>query len=85
MRRGVRCYHEHAVCNATGPGGYGIAAQLVTFLGLGPLAAAVAGGLLKVISVTELLVGAGLSLTTLALLCLTRPSLRAIRVQSAAT
>lgn len=56
-----------------------------TFLGLAPLAAAVAGGLLKVISVTELFVGAGLSLTTLALLCLTRPSLRAIRVQSAAT
>ena len=56
-----------------------------TFLGLAPLAAAVAGGLLKVISVTALFVGAGLSLTTLALLCLTRPSLRAIRVQQAAT
>ena len=56
-----------------------------TFLGLAPLAAAVAGGLLKVISVTGLFVGAGLSLTTLALFCLTRPSLRAIRVQSAAT
>ena len=56
-----------------------------TFLGLAPLAAAVAGGLLNVISVTELFVGAGLSLTALALLCLTRPSLRAIRVQPAAT
>jgi MFS family permease len=54
-----------------------------TFLGLAPLAAALSGGLLKVISLTELFAGAGLSLTTLALLCLTRPSLRAIRLQSA--
>ena len=54
-----------------------------TFFGLAPLAAAVAGGLLKVISVTGLFAGAGLALTTLALLCLTRPSLRAIRLQSA--
>ena len=54
-----------------------------TFFGLAPLAAAVAGGLLKVISLCELFVGAGLSLTALAMLCLTRPSLRAIRLQSA--
>lgn len=54
-----------------------------TFLGLAPLAAALAGGLLKVISLNELFIGAGLSLTTLAALCLTRPSLRAIRLQSA--
>ena len=54
-----------------------------TFLGLAPLAAALAGGLLKVISLNELFIGAGLSLTTLATLCLTRPSLRAIRLQSA--
>ncbi|HZT01252.1 MAG TPA: MFS transporter [Steroidobacteraceae bacterium] len=54
-----------------------------TFLGLAPLAAALAGGLLKVISLSELFVGAGLSLTTLAMICLTRPSLRAIRLQTA--
>lgn len=54
-----------------------------TFFGLAPLAAAVAGGLLKVISLSQLFVGAGLSLTALAMLCLTRPSLRAIRLQSA--
>lgn len=54
-----------------------------TFLGLAPLAAALAGGLLKLISLTQLFVGAGLSLTAVALLCLTRPSLRAIRLQGA--
>ncbi|HEX3845605.1 MAG TPA: MFS transporter [Steroidobacteraceae bacterium] len=54
-----------------------------TFLGLAPLAAALAGGLLKLISLNELFVGAGLSLTTVALLCLTRPSLRAIQLQRA--
>jgi MFS family permease len=54
-----------------------------TFLGLAPLAAALAGGLLKAISLSELFVGAGLSLTTVAMLCLTRPSLRAIRLQGA--
>ena len=54
-----------------------------TFLGLAPLAAALAGGLLKVISLSELFVGAGLSLTILAMICLTRPSLRAIRLQTA--
>jgi MFS family permease len=55
-----------------------------TFFGLAPLAAALAGGLLKVISLSQLFVGAGLALTTLALLCLTRPSLRAIQLQTAA-
>ncbi|MDE2051476.1 MAG: MFS transporter [Gammaproteobacteria bacterium] len=54
-----------------------------TFLGLAPLAAALAGGLLSVISLSELFIGAGLSLSTLALLCLTRPSLRAIQLQTA--
>jgi MFS family permease len=54
-----------------------------TFLGLAPLAAALAGGLLKVISLSELFVGAGLALTVAAMLCLTRPSLRAIRLQGA--
>jgi hypothetical protein len=54
-----------------------------TFLGLAPLAAALAGGLLSVISLSELFVGSGLSLTALAMVCLTRPSLRAIRLQTA--
>jgi len=54
-----------------------------TFLGLAPLAAALAGGLLSLISISELFIGAGLSLTALATICLTRPSLRAIRLQSA--
>lgn len=54
-----------------------------TFLGLAPLAAAVAGGLLDVISISALFIGAGLSLTALALLCLTRRSLRAIQLQTA--
>ena len=53
-----------------------------TFLGLAPLAAALAGGLLNVISLSALFIGAGLSLTALALLCLTRPSLRAIQLQT---
>ncbi len=54
-----------------------------TFLGLAPLAAALAGGLLSVISLSELFIGSGLSLTALATICLTRPSLRAIRLQTA--
>src|SRR5579883_2544577 len=54
-----------------------------TFLGLAPLAAALAGGLLNVISLSELFIGAGVSLTALATVCMTRPSLRAIRLQTA--
>lgn len=54
-----------------------------TFLGLAPLAAALAGGLLSLISISELFIGAGMSLTALAMICLTRSSLRAIRLQSA--
>lgn len=56
---------------------------MFTFLGLAPLAAALAGGLLKVLSLTGLLMGAGLSLTVIALLCLTRPDLRGIRLAPA--
>jgi hypothetical protein len=55
---------------------------MFTFMGLAPLSAAVAGGLLKVLSLTSLLVIAGLALTGIALFCLTRPSLRAIRLQA---
>jgi MFS family permease len=54
---------------------------MFTFMGLAPLSSAVAGGLLKVLSLTDLLVIAGLGLTGIALFCLTRPSLRAIRLQ----
>ncbi|MGA7539976.1 MAG: MFS transporter [Steroidobacteraceae bacterium] len=57
---------------------------MFTFLGLGPLAAALAGGLLKLVSLGELFFGAGLMLSALALLCLTRPSLRAVQLQTAA-
>jgi hypothetical protein len=57
---------------------------MFTFLGMAPLAAALAGGLLKVMSLTELLRAAGLSLSAIALFSLTRPSMRAIRLASAA-
>jgi len=57
---------------------------MFTFLGLGPLAAAAAGGLLKLIPLSELFLGAGLTLSTVALLCLSRPSLRAIQLKTAA-
>ena len=57
---------------------------MFTFLGLGPLAAAVAGGLLKVMSLGELFFGAGLLLSAVALLCLTRPSLRAVQLTTKA-
>jgi MFS family permease len=57
---------------------------MFTFLGLGPLAAALAGGLLKLVSLGELFFGAGLMLSALALLCLTRPSLRAVQLQTKA-
>lgn len=53
---------------------------MFTFLGLAPLAAALAGGLLKVLSLTGLLIGAGLSLSLIALLSLTHPGMRAIRL-----
>ena len=53
---------------------------MFTFLGLAPLAAALAGGLLKVLSLTELLLGAGLSLSLIALFSMSRPNLRAIRL-----
>jgi hypothetical protein len=54
-----------------------------TFLGVGPLSAALAGVLLKFISLTQLFAGAGLSLSVIALLCLTRPALRSISLPAA--
>ena len=52
---------------------------MFTFMGLGPLSAAVAGALLKVISLTALFSIAGLALAIIALCCLASPQLRGIR------
>jgi hypothetical protein len=51
---------------------------MFTFMGLGPLSAAVAGSLLKVISLPELFAGAGLLLSAIALSCMSSPALRSI-------
>lgn len=55
---------------------------MFTFMGLGPLSAAAAGALLKVISLTMLFGIAGITLTLIALLCLASPQLRSIRAMS---
>lgn len=52
---------------------------IFTFMGLGPISAAIAGALLKVISLTALFGIAGLTLTVIALSCLGSPQLRGIR------
>lgn len=57
---------------------------MFAFMGLGPLSAAVAGALLKVISLAALFGIAGLTLTVIALLCLASPQLRSIRAMSSA-
>lgn len=54
-----------------------------TFLGVGPLSAALAGLLLKVVTLTQLFAGAGFLLTVIALICMTRPSMRAIEIPQA--
>ena len=51
---------------------------MFTFMGLGPISAAIAGSLLKVISLTDLFAGAGLLLTAIALTCMGNPALRSI-------
>ncbi|MEO8780296.1 MAG: MFS transporter [Rhodanobacter sp.] len=51
---------------------------MFTFMGLGPISAAVAGSLLNVISLTSLFAGAGLLLTAIALSCMRSPALRSI-------
>jgi MFS family permease len=56
---------------------------MFTFLGLGPLAAAGAGALLKLISLPTLFIAAGSALTCIALGCLASPALRDIRSQDA--
>jgi MFS family permease len=56
-----------------------------TFLGVGPISSAIAGVILKFVSITELFAGAGIALSTIALLCMTRPSLRSISLAAPAT
>ncbi len=51
---------------------------MFTFMGLGPISAALAGSLLNVISLTTLFAGAGLLLTAIALSCMRNPALRRI-------
>lgn len=51
---------------------------MFTFMGLGPLSAAIAGSLLKVIALPTLFIVAGLTLTVIALSCLGNPALRSI-------
>lgn len=53
-----------------------------TFMGLSPVAASAAGVLLKHVGLERLFIGAGFALSSLALLCLTRPTLRAISIQA---
>ncbi|HEV2681586.1 MAG TPA: MFS transporter, partial [Rhodanobacter sp.] len=56
---------------------------MFTFMGLGPLSAAIAGSLLKVISLATLFTAAGLTLTAIALSCMTNSALRSIGVARA--
>ena len=58
---------------------------MFTFMGLGPLSAAIAGALLKVISLTALFGIAGLTLTAIALSCLASPQMRSIRAMKPET
>ena len=58
--------------------GRSMSVLMFTFMGLGPLSAAVAGSLLKVISLPALFTGAGLLLTAIALSCMSNPALRSI-------
>jgi len=51
---------------------------MFTFMGLGPISAALAGSLLTLISLPTLFVGAGLLLTAIALGCMGSPALRSI-------
>ncbi len=60
--------------------GRAMSVLMFTFMGLGPISAAVAGTLLKVISLTSLFAGAGVLLTLIALSCMVSPALRSIGV-----
>jgi len=54
-----------------------------TFLGVGPISSALAGVILKFITLTQLFAGAGIALSVIALLCMTRSSLRSIALPAA--
>lgn len=60
--------------------GRAMSVLMFTFMGLGPISAAVAGALLKVISLTGLFGGAGIILSVFALLCLSSPQMRGIGI-----
>jgi MFS family permease len=60
--------------------GRAMSVLMFTFMGLGPISAAVAGSLLKVISLTSLFAGAGLLLSAIALGCMRSHALRSIGV-----
>jgi MFS family permease len=51
---------------------------MFTFMGLGPLSAAIAGSLLKLVSLPTMFAAAGLALTAIALTCMSSPALRSI-------
>jgi len=55
---------------------------MFAFMGLGPLSAAIAGALLKAISLTALFGIAGFTLTAIALSCLGSPQMRSIRAMA---
>ncbi len=57
---------------------------MFAFLGVAPLAAALAGVLANTLTLTGLLAGSGVLFSAIALSCLTRPSLRAIRLEPVA-
>lgn len=58
--------------------GRAMSVLMFTFLGLGPISAALAGSLLKVVPLPALFVAAGLTLSAIALGCLGQPALRGI-------
>lgn len=58
---------------------------MFTFMGLGPLSAALAGALLKVIPLPALFAGAGLTLSAIALCCMGNRALRSIGTPVAAS
>ena len=51
---------------------------MFTFMGLGPLSAAIAGSLLKLVSLPTMFAAAGFMLTAIALTCMGSPALRSI-------
>jgi len=56
---------------------------IFTFMGLSPVVASAAGVLMRYVGLGPLFVGAGFTLSAVALLCLTRPALRGITTRVA--